>query len=569
MNWFSKFFIFAKKHKIISGIIILALIGGGYYWYQSANNSTGKVSYVTSPVVKGTIVTSVSGSGQVSTSDQVDLKSKVSENVVYVGVVNGQRVGAGTLLMEFDTADAEKSVRDAQISLESSQLSLQKLVGPDNSTVPLNKQQAQDALSQDYNNGFNDVSNAFLDLPSVMTGLQDVLFGNELSKSTENIDYYTNNAEVYDASVTQYRQIAYDSYQKALAEFNNNFNDYKSVSRTSDTKSIDSIISETYKTSQDVSDAIKNANNLIQFYENIFTEHSFTINSIANTQIASLNNYTGQVNTHLSDLLNIQSTITNDTQAVSDADLTVQSQNLSLQQAQNALSDAKDNLANCYIYAPFDGIIAAVDYKKGDAASSGGTAVTLITNQSITEIPFNEVDVTKIKIGQKAVLTFDAIDGLTIAGQVADIDTLGTVTQGVVNYNAKIAFDASGTQIKSGMSVTANVITNVKQDVLVVPNSAIKTSGSTQYVQILVNNLPVRKVVQTGLANDTDTEITGGLQGGEDVITQTITTTAAAATASSASSALRIPGLTGGGGGFGGGGFGGGGTRTGTAAAGR
>ena len=130
-----------------------------------------------------------------------------------------------------------------------------------------------------------------------------------------------------------------------------------------------------------------------------------------------------------------------------------------------------------------------------DAASPSTTAVTLITNQDITEIPFNEVDITKIKVGQKATLTFDAIDGLSIVGQVADIDTVGTVTQGVVNYNVKIIFDASGSQVKPGMSVTASGITNVKQDVLTVPNSAVKTSGGISYVQVLVNGQPQQKMV--------------------------------------------------------------------------
>ena len=567
-NYFKKLFTLAMHHKIISVIVIVVIVGGGYYWYSSANKNAGKVSYVTSPVQKGTIVASVSGSGQVSASSQIDIKSKVSENVVYVGVKNGQHVGAGALLMEFDTTNAQKSVRNAQISLDNAKLSLEK-VQSGNVTIPLTKQQAQDNLTKAYTDSFNTISNAFLDIPGIMTGLDDVLHGNEIERYTPNMEYYAGGAQPYtwqEADRLQaYKKSAGDAYAKAKTDYDKNFDDYKAMTRSSDAAAVEAMLTETYGTTQEIADAVKDTYNLIQLYEDLYTKYQFTLNPIASTHLASLNTYTGQANNDLSSILNIQSTIKTDKDAITNADVSLQSQDLSVQganisvtQAQNALADAKDSLADYYIYAPFSGIVANVVYNKGDAASSGVAAITLITNQSITKIPFNEVDITKIKVGQKATLTFDAINGLTIAGQVSQIDTLGTVTQGVVNYNVELVFDASGTQVKPGMSVTASVITDVKQDVLTVPNSAVKTSGNAQYVQILVNGQPVRKTVQTGLASDTDTEIVSGLSENDNVITQTITTATTATTTSSTSS-IRIPGITGGGGGGFGGGRGGGG----------
>src|SRR5258708_279566 len=96
------------------------------------------------------------------------------------------------------------------------------------------------------------------------------------------------------------------------------------------------------------------------------------------------------------------------------------------------------------------------------------------------------------------------------------------------------------------MSVTANVITDVKQDVITVPNSAIKQSGNQKYVQLLVNGLPQQKNVETGISNDTDTEITSGLSGGESVITQTITNSTTSTTQNTSS---IFPGITRGNGG--------------------
>lgn len=94
------------------------------------------------------------------------------------------------------------------------------------------------------------------------------------------------------------------------------------------------------------------------------------------------------------------------------------------------------------------------------------------------------------------------------------------------------------------MSVSAAIITDVKQNVLVVPNSAIKSDTNGQYVQILVNDTPQSQSVETGLSNDTMTEITNGLKEGDQVITQTITSNTSNQTQSQTQS-FRMPGMGG------------------------
>ena len=457
--------------------------------------------------------------------------------------------------MHIDSTDAQKTVRDAGANLDSAKLALQKLIGNDQ-TRPLNKQQAENTLLQDYDNGFNAVANSFLDLPTIMTGIKNILLGTDLNKSSQNIDYYTDYTKIYDDKVYQYRDSAQNSYDTAYTNYNKNFNNYKTISRYSNVANIEDLIGETYSTTKDISDAIKNTNNLIQFYEDKITNQNLKPNPVADTHLTLLNTYTGQINGHLNTLLSIQTAITNDKNAVANASIDVESQQLSLQKSQNALQDAKDNLANYYVYAPFDGVVATMSLVKGQDISSGTTAATMITTQGIAEIPFNEIDISKIKVDQKANLTFDAIDGLNIVGSVAEVDSLGTVSQGVVTYSVKIVFETQNSQVKPGMSTSVSVITNVKQDVIAVSNSAVKTQGNSKYVQVLINGAPKQVTVTTGISSDTDTEITSGLSGGENVITQTVTSsTAKTATTTSANSAVRIPGVNGGGGGFGGGNF--------------
>ena len=127
-------------------------------------------------------------------------------------------------------------------------------------------------------------------------------------------------------------------------------------------------------------------------------------------------------------------------------------------------------------------------------------------------------------MGQKAVLTFDALPDLTLSGKVTRVDTAGTNNSGVVSYTVVVTPDVMDPSVKGGMTVSVNVITDVAADVLAVPSTAVKSStDGTKYVQILQNGQPVNVTVETGMSNDSYTEITSGLTEGQEVITATST----------------------------------------------
>jgi RND family efflux transporter MFP subunit len=573
--------------KFLTVGVILALAGISYYGYNSFFGNKNVTRYVTVAAEKSTLIVSITGSGQTYASNQIDIKPKVSGDIVYVGVKNGQEVKAGALLVQLDATDAQKAVRDAEANLESAKLSLEKLRKPadrlsilqaENSLAQAkeSKRNAEAALQKAYDDGFNTISNAFLDLPTVMAGLQDILFGNSFSSNQTNLYFYSDTVKNYDEKVNQYRDDTYNTYQTARTAYDKNLDDYKVATRYSDTAQLESLINKTYSTTKAIAEAIKNANNLIQFYKDKLTERNLRPDPKADTALTNLNTYTGKINAHLLNLLNIQNTIKNSSDTIVNSDrliaektealaklkagadeLDIRSQELTIKQRENALLDAQEKLADYFIRAPFSGIVAKINVKKGDPVSAGTIIATLITKQHIAEISLNEVDVSKVKVGQKATLTFDAIEGLSITGEVAEIDSVGTVTQGVVTYGVKIVFDTQDERVKPGMSVSAAIITDVKQNVVLVPNSAVKSNGNSQYVEILVNGTPQSKNIEIGLSNDTMTEIVNGLKEGEQVVTQRIIANTSQSPTQQ-NTGIRIPGLNtgGGGGGFRGGGFG-------------
>ncbi len=559
---FTKIRRYAVQHKVLTGLGLIILLGIGYWSYGKMTGTAGETRYVLGAVERGTIVASITGTGQVSADNQVSLKTKASGDVVYIGAVNGKYVGQGTLIAQLDSRDAQKAVRDAEINLQSAEISLQKLQAPADTLSLLQTEnaltEAQTNLEKSYDDGFNTISDTFLDLPPIMSGLQDILYGTTLSRgSQDNISAYSDMVQNSYEQVIVFRDDAALKYKKARDAYDLTFASYKAASRTDDPAKIVALINESYATTKAIADSVKSTNDFINYVNDKLTDKRQTIPTLLNTHLTSLNNYTGETNTRLTSLLNIKNTITNSNFTIAEkkeslaklkdgADpLDVSSQNLSITQRKNALADAKANLSDYYVYAPFSGLVGQFAVKKNDSVSSGTTVATLITQQQIATISLNEVDIAQVAVGQKVTLSFDAISDLTLTGVVAEIDTIGTVSQGVVTYNVKITFDTQDARIKPGMSVSASIITKVKQDILIIPNSAIKTQNNSQYVSLFDTPIatsttdttagvlsavaPVQQNIETGLSNDTHTEVISGLNLGEQIIVRTVTSTTKAA----------------------------------------
>jgi HlyD family secretion protein len=523
----------SASHKIISAIIAVLAIIIIYWSYGKIFGGSTQTKYVIAAVEKGTIVTSVSGSGQVSASNQVTLQSKVSGDIVYVGAKVGDRLGAGALIAQVDS-------QDARIALENAQIALKKLIQPADQ-IDIDKAQntlidAQASSRKAYDDGFSNVTSAFVDFPTILSGLKDLVQGVGGSGFLNEQKYLSEETE------RNYAIKAASSYYLAKNSYDKSFALYKTVSRTSDQNSIKSLIDNVNETAKKITQAVKDAQsaaNFIQTDQDIVTTDSTTAISNLSSWLSKANSDLQSLTSSYNSISSSERTISEQTASLSDlkngsADpLDVRSQELNVQQKQSAYNDS-------FVRAPFAGVVAALDVSQGDSVSNGTAIGTFITEKKVADISLNEVDVAKVKAGQKVTLTFDAIDDLTIAGQVIQVDLVGTVSGGVVSYNVKIAFDTEDSRIRSGMSANASIIVDSKQDVLVVPSGAIKNQNGTSYVEVVdksiavsadnqgsvLSTLPTQQIVQTGVTDDTSTEIISGLGEGDKIVTKTVTSSA-------------------------------------------
>ncbi|HRH23369.1 MAG TPA: HlyD family efflux transporter periplasmic adaptor subunit [Candidatus Magasanikbacteria bacterium] len=627
-----------KKHKLFSIGIIIALGGVGVFSVRALKSETPEIRYVLSQAEKATISTTITGSGQVSASQQVEIKAKASGEVTSLAIKKGQKVKTGANLLTINSGDAYEDVRDAQDNVESARLSLKKLqadadersvfqaenalTAAQNTLEKLklsqeteqaqskeSKEKALDDLTTAYEDIYSTLSETYLDIPDVMTDLEKIILSYEIRESESSFGSVIPNYDalvstVRSSDTTEYGEIqifadnTVNKFNTTDDEFDRLFTAFNSMSRSTDTSALEVMLTDSIAMLKKMSDTVKSELNLIDYWIDYRDTHDLDVFEIVEEYKTQLEQYTSTVNSNLSSLNTIEQkiktskqTVTNEERSlqemelnnpfeitaaendVKDKEMALQELNegpdelelrqaqITLRQKQTALAKAQKELANYSVKAPFDGVVASVDAQKGESISSGGTVATLITEQQIAEISLNEVDVVQVEVGQQVMLTYDAIEDLEISGTVAEVDLIGTANQGVVSYTVTIVFDTQDERIKPGMSVSATIITEIKQDVITVPVGAVKTQGDISYVELVPDgaalgttsmngvtlaNPPQQQIVEVGISNDTVTEIISGLAVGDYVVSRTITGTAGTGSTQTQSAPSLFGGGTGG-----------------------
>ncbi len=266
------------------------------------------------------------------------------------------------------------------------------------------------------------------------------------------------------------------------------------------------------------------------------------------------------------------------------ADAAVKGAEAEIVQAKASLNQAQVNLSHTIITAPIDGVVIARNVDVGQTVASSLQAPTLfIIARDLTEMQVNasvdESDIGEIAPKQSVTFRVDAYPNDTFTGQVKQVRLQPVVQQNVVSYVTVIDVPNRELKLKPGMTAAVTIETARADDVLKVPNSALRFSPRSESnasnaarpaqpggrgaqpgtnkataVWILVQDRPTRVPVQSGISDGRDTAILDGdLTPGTAVLTGTASTSAPAAAAPARSPLLPF-GQRGGGAGNRGGG---------------
>jgi len=187
-------------------------------------------------------------------------------------------------------------------------------------------------------------------------------------------------------------------------------------------------------------------------------------------------------------------------------------------QARISLEDAQDNLAKAALTAPFDGVVTEVYAAEGEWAS--GLAVELVDTDSMEVVlEVDEIDIGAIAVGQPTVVTLEAWPDEELTGKVVAIAPKAKIQSEIVTYEVHLRVEAGDLPVLTGMTANAELVTAERENVLLVPNRAITADreAGKYYVNVVKGNELIKTEVTIGLRDKDFTEITGGLEEGEEL----------------------------------------------------
>ncbi|MDD5393829.1 MAG: efflux RND transporter periplasmic adaptor subunit [Thiothrix sp.] len=234
------------------------------------------------------------------------------------------------------------------------------------------------------------------------------------------------------------------------------------------------------------------------------------------------------------------------------------------------LRSSQTNLGKASITSPIDGVVLTRTVEPGQTVASSLSAPTLFTlaedlAQMEVEVGVDEADVGQVKAGQKAEFTVDAWPGRKYPAEITRISLGADTSNNVVSYLTVLAVQNTDLTLRPGMTATATIKTEARENVLLVPNTALRFSppvaaattapanssfisklmprppgmggqkkrpngtssaaspDGMQKIWVLENNVPVAVEVKTGISDGKMTEIiSGNLKAGMQVITESV-----------------------------------------------
>ncbi len=484
-----------KRLGIILGIVAVVIVGGGIYLAtRPANRQAGidtlLANATVGEVTRTTLETAVESSGSIMPEAELTLSFNMSTNasssssdsgtVGEVKVEVGDQVKKGDVLATLDTSVLESKVTHAEQAYVLQQLTYSETMQADASDIAV--------AEANYNNAVASYNAARQDYNSLAD--KEAVQCSSLTSAKANLD----------RAQAAYDRIANDHQAKNY--LNSDWGPFQGVVRAlTDAQSA-------------YNQALANCN---------VTKLSLNDSNLRSAQ--------AQVQSAKASLDSLVSPRAEDQTKAAAA----------LEQARLTLEQAKRDLENAKIVAPFDGTITAVT---ASAGSSGSNATITIADTSKLHVVVlvDESEIAGVTEGQDATLTLDALTGITLTGQVANIDPSGIISNGVVNYSVRVDLDPTDAPLKLDMTANASIIGEKAENVLAVPTKAIRTgraasqaaaqSGQTisttasSMVMVLQDGNPRPVPVTVGMTAGDLTEVSGDLLEGNQVLVMTTTTTA-------------------------------------------
>ena len=489
---------FAKKNwKWLVPLVVVAAAGAVFLIGGGNKAASGDVTYAETTPVRQDVSNSLSGTGTLNPANTYTVKSLVDGKILTGGFEEGDKVEEGDVLYTIDSSDASTNLEKASIALQQAQRSYDK-------TVDLQYVRAEVDGT---------VSSLKVAKGDQVTSGQEVAVIRDSSKMLLNLLFPAADAASF--SVGQSADVVLDGTFETLK------GTVTAVTGT-DELSTGNLLVRT------VTIRVNNAGGLTT--AQAATASINGVSSIASATFAyqAERTLTAQASGTVS-AINVQ-----EGDAVSKGDIlieltgddlteSIQSASESLRSAEISMQNQQDNMSNYTITSPISGTIIEKDAKQGDALTSGST-LCVIYDLSYLEMVINvdELQIGALSVGQKVQLTADAVTDKTYVGTVTRVSMKGSSSGGTTTYPITIRIDDTD-GLRPGMNANAEIVVAEANNALVVPNAAVIRGG---YVLVSKKSPSAANAVEdmdapdgyvyvkveTGVSDDSYTEIKSGLQ---------------------------------------------------------
>ncbi len=510
------------RHPLVVGAvgitILIAIASVAYYTI-----STRLPSPTLSTATFGSIQEVVTGTGTVEPAQNPDLGFVSGGRVATVTVAVGDKVQKGELLASLDTATLLAQRANAEANLASQQATLAQMQAGPRSVDIQPKQNALDQANQTVQNVYANVpaniNNAYGQALSGVSASTDTLF-NQPNTYNPTLAFNTSNNQASSDAING-RVLA----NGTLAAWNTSLAQLSQASTPAQldmalTNAISNLqIIQTF--SSTVITALNSAIPTSSFSQSSLTAAQTAVGGLRTSINALILSLQGVQQQLASDKLNVQSAqdALNLTLAgVSSQTIEAQQAQVQAAQATVSLYDAQIN--NATIVAPFSGTISSVRIKSGDIAAPNTPAISLNPEGSLQiTVYLSEVDSAKVVVGNQASVTLDAYGSAQpFSATVVGIDHSPTIQNNVPAYKATLQFSNPDPRITSGATANVTIITAQKDNVLVIPASAVIQSGDKYFVLVSNGATPIERQVELGIQSTTSDEVTSGLEEGDQFL---------------------------------------------------
>jgi len=508
---------FIKKRVIvIIGVIILLVIC--LFFFRDNKES----EYNLAIAQKGSIREEVSITGKVQATESIDLSFRATGNVSQVLVQTGDKIKKGEVLASLENDDLWAQLRQSKANLEVEKAELDELKrGTRLETIDI-KQTELSKAQQDLDNYYLDILDTLDDSyakaeEAIKIDIKDVFLGAEAADS-----YILN----FDSCVPQLSSDV--GFSRLISE--RKLKEWKDELSTLD-----------FNSSQEELNLVMNsAKEYIASFKDFFGKLNDILladcsYSNPNLDIHRTNTNDGRnlVITAISNINNLEQNIASQSLLVkkiqNELDLLLAGSTEEQIIAQEAkVKYAEANIANYYaliektiIRTPIDGLVTKKEIKEGEVILANVSAISIMAEKGLEiKVYIPEVDISKVKIGDTILITLDAYSQKEFSGQVAMLDFVETTIDGVVYYKGKCTIDTDDIDIRPGMTADIVIITDSREDVLIIPRRAVIEKDGKSMVRIPVDGDFQEIEVKTGLVgSDGNIEILSGLKQGDKVIT--------------------------------------------------